>query len=160
MFVTQISLLIVTFLSLISQILSLMQTTKKSTHTLALRHVPICGVSPSCSCSCSSYATCWMLVHAYATSPRMAIWSGPHQWRWLENEFKFHSVTYYIDSMLVSLVHVNTTKLCNITCTLVATGVILRSLECISFGCNFFNYFHRAHALRQVNKTPLEFTTP
>jgi hypothetical protein len=43
MYVVQISLLIITFLSLISQILSL--SPKKSTHTLALRHVSICGVS-------------------------------------------------------------------------------------------------------------------
>ena len=40
----------------------------KSTHTLALRHVSICGV-PSSSYSysylSSSYATCWMLVHVH-----------------------------------------------------------------------------------------------
>ena len=41
----------------------------------------------------------------------------------------FHSVTCYTNS-LVSRIHVNTTKLLNITCTLVAIGVILRSLEC------------------------------
>ena len=40
----------------------------------------------------------------------------------------FHSVTCYTNS-IVSHLRVNTTKLCNITCTLVATGVILRSLE-------------------------------
>jgi hypothetical protein len=43
----------------------------------------------------------------------------------------FHSVTCYTNS-LVSRIQVNTTKLRNITCTLVATGVILRSLECTS----------------------------
>jgi hypothetical protein len=32
---------------------------------------------------------------------------------------------------IISRIHANTTKLCNITCTLVATGVILRSLKCI-----------------------------
>ena len=67
-FVVQISLFIVTFFSLISQILSLMQFSKpsnKSTYTLALHHVSICGVPPS-------YVTCWMLVHAYATSPGKA----------------------------------------------------------------------------------------
>ena len=42
----------------------------------------------------------------------------------------FHNVTCYTTS-IVSRIHVNTTKLHNITCTLVATGVILRSLECI-----------------------------
>ena len=40
-----------------------------------------------------------------------------------------HSVTCYTNS-IVSHIHVNTTKIHNITCTLVATGVILRSLEC------------------------------
>ena len=93
----------------------------------ALRHVSICGVSPSDS-SLSSYVTYWMLLHAYATSPGKAKWSGPHQPRWEDNEFKFHSVTCYINSM-VSHFHVNTKKLCNITCTLVDIGVILWSLE-------------------------------
>jgi hypothetical protein len=41
----------------------------------------------------------------------------------------FHSVTCYTNST-VSCIHVNTTKLHNIICTLVATCVILRSLEC------------------------------
>ena len=41
----------------------------------------------------------------------------------------FHDVTCYTNS-IVSHIHVNTTKLCNIMCTLVATGVILQSLEC------------------------------
>ena len=44
----------------------------------------------------------------------------------------FHSVTCYTDS-IVSHIHVNTTKLRNITCTLVATSVILRGLECTRF---------------------------
>ena len=39
----------------------------------------------------------------------------------------FHNVTCYTNS-IVSHIHVNTTKLCNITCTFIATGVILRSL--------------------------------
>ena len=41
----------------------------------------------------------------------------------------FHSVTCYTIS-IVSRIHVKTTKLCIIACTLVATCVILRSLEC------------------------------
>ena len=45
----------------------------------------------------------------------------------------FHSVTCYTNP-LISRIHVNTTKLCNITCTLVATSVILRSLESIECG--------------------------
>ena len=128
MFVVQISLLIVTFLCLISGILSLLQTSKKSTHTLALRHMSICGVSPSYSYS-YSYAICWMLVHAYPTSPRKAKWSGPHHTIKMLHFVLFHSVTCYTNS-IVSCTHVNTTKLCNITCTLVATCVIIRSLDC------------------------------
>ena len=41
----------------------------------------------------------------------------------------FHNVTCYTNSIL-SCIHITTTKLRNITCTLVATGVILRSLGC------------------------------
>ena len=41
----------------------------------------------------------------------------------------FHSVTCYTNS-IVSHIYGNTTKLCNIMCTLVATCVILWSLEC------------------------------
>ena len=42
----------------------------------------------------------------------------------------FHNVTCYTD-FVVSRIHVNTTKLRNITCTC----VILRSLECIMYVC-------------------------
>ena len=42
----------------------------------------------------------------------------------------FHNITYYTNS-IISRIHVNTTKLRNITSTLVATGVILRSLVCL-----------------------------
>ena len=98
---------------------------KKSTHTLALRHVSICGVSSASSCS---YASCWMLVHAYATSPRIAKWSGPHEWRWEGDEFVFHSVTCYTNPT-VPRIHVNNTKICNITCTLVTTVVTLRRVR-------------------------------
>ena len=47
----------------------------------------------------------------------------------------FHSVTCYINS-IESRIHGNTTNLHNITCTLVATGVILRSLECVPIFSN------------------------
>ena len=40
----------------------------------------------------------------------------------------FHNITCYTNSLL-SCIHVNTTKLLNITCTLVPTSMILRSLE-------------------------------
>ena len=42
----------------------------------------------------------------------------------------FHDVTCYTN-FIVSHIHVNTTKLRNIMCTLVAASVILRSLECM-----------------------------
>ena len=116
MFLVQISLLIVTLLSLVSRFFChWSKPSKKSIHTLALRRVLICGVSSSSSS--------WMLVHAYATSSRKAKWSGPHQRRWEENELKFHSVTCY-SKCIVSCIHVNTTKLRNITCALVGTRVI------------------------------------
>jgi hypothetical protein len=41
----------------------------------------------------------------------------------------FHNVTCYINS-IISCIHVNTTKVCNIACTIDAIGVILRSFEC------------------------------
>jgi hypothetical protein len=41
----------------------------------------------------------------------------------------FHNVTCYT-KFIVSRIHINTAKLRNITCTLVAKGAILRSLEC------------------------------
>ena len=44
----------------------------------------------------------------------------------------FHNVTCYTN-FIVSRIHGNTTKLRNITCTLITTGVILRSFECILF---------------------------
>ena len=47
----------------------------------------------------------------------------------------FHNVTCYTNS-IVSPIHATTTKLHNITCTLVAMGVILRSLECSSIFSN------------------------
>jgi hypothetical protein len=50
----------------------------------------------------------------------------------------FHSVTCYTNS-IAPRIDVNTTKLRNITCTLVATCMILQSLECNEFfviSCN------------------------
>ena len=134
MSIVQISFLIVTFLSLVSRILSVMQTTQEVNHTpLAFCHVSICGVSPSCSYSSpSSFATCWMLVNAYATSPGKAKWLGPHHIIKVLHFVLFHNVTCYTNT-ITSHIHVNTTTLRNITCTFVATCMILRSLECIFF---------------------------
>ena len=70
---------------------------------------------------------CWCMHMLHC--PRKAKWSGPHQHRWEENEFKFHNVTCYMDS-IVSPIHVNNVKLCTITWILVATSVILRDLKC------------------------------
>ena len=73
MFVVQISLLIVTILSLISQLLSKCKPLKKSTNSLAVHHVSICEASPSCF-----HATYSMLVHSYATSPGKTKCDEPH----------------------------------------------------------------------------------
>ena len=81
----------------------------------------------------SSYATCDMLVHPYATSPRNAKWSGSHHYVKMLHFVLFHNVTCYIDS-IVSRIHVNTTKFPNIMRTLVATCVIAQSLECTQMG--------------------------
>jgi hypothetical protein len=73
-----------------------------------------------------------MLVHAYATSPRKAKWSGPHHTTKILNFMSFHSVRWYTHSR-VSRIHVNTTKLRNITCTLIATVVIIQIYEYTRF---------------------------
>jgi hypothetical protein len=70
-----------------------------------------------------------MLVHACATSPMKTKWSGSHHTIQMLHFVLFHSVTCYTN-FIVSRIHVNTTKLRNITHSLVATGFILRSLEC------------------------------
>ena len=63
MFLVEISLLIIVFLSLMSQKWSLMQLPKKLTHALALRHVSTCGVSPSYSYSYSSFSFSFFICH-------------------------------------------------------------------------------------------------
>ena len=70
MFIVQISLLIVTFLSLISRILSLMQTIKEvNPHPRIAPCANMWSVTFFLFFSSSSSATCWILVHAYATLP-------------------------------------------------------------------------------------------
>jgi hypothetical protein len=86
-----------------------------------LRHVSICGVPPSSSSFSSSSSS--------ATSPGKAKWSGPHHTIIMLHFELFHSVTCYTNS-IVSRIHINTTKLRNIKCTLATTGLKLRSLQC------------------------------
>jgi hypothetical protein len=84
-----------------------------------------------------------MLVHAYATSSGKARWSGPHHAIKMLHFVLFNNVTCYTKS-IVSRIHVNTINFCNITCTLVAIGVILRSLECTTNGIEYhmtLNYY-------------------
>ena len=105
MFVFQISLLIIVIiLSLISQNLSLPQT------------IQDVDLRPR-------------IAHAYATLFGTGERSGPHHTIKMVHFLLLCSVTCYTCS-IVSRVHVNTTKLCNITCALVDTCVILWSLEC------------------------------
>jgi hypothetical protein len=148
MFVVQFSFLVI-FPSLVSRSLSLMQTPKKSTHTLALRHVSACGVSSSLT---SSYVTCWVLVHAYATSPGKAEWRSGLQYTIKMLHFVlFYSVTCYIDS-IVSHIHVDTTKTCNVTRTLVATCVILWSWECSDKGLRWDTWIKWSEVCADVDR--------
>jgi hypothetical protein len=72
-----------------------------------------------------------MLVHAHAILPQegQVEWTTPHHTMKMLHCVLLHIVTCYTSS-IVSHNHVNTTKPHNITCTLVATDVRLRSLEC------------------------------
>jgi hypothetical protein len=58
----------------------------------------------------------------------------------------FHDITCYTNS-IVSCIHVNTTNLHNITCTLVATCVLLWSLGCISFTHSMHDFNIKIHQL-------------
>ena len=127
MFVVQISLLIVTFLSLTSQNLSFMQTIQGvNPHP----HIAPCFNTWSVIFFFFLLFLCHLLnFGACICQPGKAKWSGPHHIIKMLHFVLFHNVTCYTNS-LVSRIHVNATKLRNITCTLVATGVILWSLEC------------------------------
>jgi hypothetical protein len=139
MFVVQISLLIVTLLSLISWILLLLQTAKALQRSQPTpSHCVMCQyVDSVSSCSClvllflMLLVECWCML-CYITREGQVEWTTPHHTIIMLHFVLFHRVTCYTNS-LVSRIHVNTTKLHNITCTLVATGVILRSLECSVF---------------------------
>ena len=126
MSVVQISLHIVTFLSLISL--------KKSTHTFA-PCVNIWSVT-----FLFLFFSCHLLnvrcMHRHITQEGQVEWTtlvqvtGEQIQIILTSPLLFHNVTCYANS-IVSHIHVNTTKLHNITHTLVVTDVILRSLKCI-----------------------------
>jgi hypothetical protein len=142
MFIVQISLLIVTFFSLISQNLSSMQTTKEVNphpdiiprvdhHYFILIPILVLLLMP--------LVECWYM-RGYMRPPhclgrpsgvdhtnvcnRRTNSNCPHI-----SFVLFHNVTCYTN-FIVLRIHVNTTTLRNLTCTLVATCVILRSLEC------------------------------
>jgi hypothetical protein len=132
MFVIQISFFIVTFFSLVSRNLSFMQTTKEVIPRpcivrcvnmwrvfFFLCHLLNVGACIPMSCHCGRSSG---VDH---TTPLKCC-----------TFVLFHSVTCYTN-LLVSRIHVNTTKLCNVTCTLVATHVILRSLECTTPSMEF-----------------------
>jgi hypothetical protein len=135
MSVVQISLLNVTFLSLISRNLSLMQTTRE--------------VNPHPHITPCQHVECLLLLRLLLM-PLVGWWCMhlPHHPgrpcgvdhtsvgdRIPNSNCPYiafvlcHNATCYTDST-VPCIHVNTTKLCNSMCTLVATNVILQRLEC------------------------------
>jgi hypothetical protein len=130
MFIGQISTLIVTLLSLMSLFLSLMQTTKEvNPHPCIPPCVNIWSVTflfLFFLCQLLNVGAC--ICHIV----RKAKWSGPHHTVKMLHFVLFHSVICYTNSK-VSYIHVNTTKLHNTTSSLVATCVVLQSLECIRF---------------------------
>jgi hypothetical protein len=129
MFVVQVSLLIVTFLSLVSWILSLMQTTKKVN--------PHPHIAPCVNIWSVFFFFFFFLCHllnvgaciCHITQERQVEWTTPHHTIKMLHFVVFHNITCYTNS-IVTCIHVNTKKLHNITCTLVATSVILWRLEC------------------------------
>ena len=132
MFVVQISLCIVTFLSLTSQNLSMMQTTKEvNLQPRIAPHVNMWSVFFFFFCHLLNVGACICHITGKAK------WSGPHHNIKMLHFVSFHSVTCYTN-FKISCMHVNTTKLRNITCIPVATDVILRSLfHSVTFCTNF-----------------------
>ena len=71
---------------------------------------------------------CWCMHMPHRME--WAQWSGPHHTTTMLHFVLFHSITCYTNSP-ISRTHVDATKLYNITCALVATGVILQRLKCM-----------------------------
>ena len=132
MFAVSTSLLIVTFLSLISWIVVIDANHQRSQSTLL--HYTRC-----------QYVECHFLLLFLLLLPLVPLVEGwcmhmPHRLgrpsgvdhtNVGERGMNLNSIESHATLMCIaSCIHVKTTKLCNITCTLVATGVILRDLEC------------------------------
>ena len=140
MFVVQISLFIVTLLSPLSLNLSLLQTTQEVN--------PHPHIAPCVNMWCVTFliffffflchfVECWCMRSPHRQGRPSGVDHTSVTDRRTNSNYphivfvSFHNVTCYTYSIIVSHIHVNTTKLRNITCTSVATGVILRSVECI-----------------------------
>ena len=133
MSLVQISLLIVTFLSLLSQNLSLMQTTKEinptPSHCAMCQYVECHLLILILFLLLISLVECWCMHMSHRPGRTSGVdHTTPHHTIKMLHVVLFRSVTCYTNSV-ASRIHVNTTKTRNITCTLVATGVILWSLE-------------------------------
>ena len=137
MFAVQISLLIVTFFSLISRNLSLMHTTKEANpHPRIMSCVNMWSVCHLLLLLLMSLVECWCMRPPHRLGrasgvDHTSVGGGRTNSNCPPISFVlFYNITRYANS-IVSRIHVNTAKIRNITCTLVAIGVILRGLECI-----------------------------
>ena len=132
--VVQISLLFVTFLSLISRNLSLLQIIKEVNP-----HPHIAPICQHVECHLLvlflliSLVECWCMCPPHQLRrpsgvDHTSVGDGKRNSNFSHISFVlFHNVTCCTNS-IASRIHVNTTKLHYTTCTLVATSVILRSV--------------------------------